>query len=102
VLVIPFVITVDRNTIYRIISNTSNSYIWLMIVIKLQQLARKHGIENAYQFQKFTGFPPSQAANLWKANWSYIKNTNLNKLCNLFNCTPNDILEFTPDEEPEN
>jgi DNA-binding Xre family transcriptional regulator len=86
------------NTSYGIISNTANRYIWLMIEIKLQQVAKKFGIENAYQFQKYTGFPPSQAARLWKEKWARINNNNLDKLCNLFKCTPNDILEFTPDD----
>jgi len=70
-----------------------------MIEIKLREVAAKFGIENAYQFQKFTGFPPSQAARLWKENWCHLKNSNLDKICNLFKCTPNDIFKFTPDPE---
>jgi DNA-binding Xre family transcriptional regulator len=68
-----------------------------MIEIKLRQIAEKFNVKNGYQLQKFTGLPPSQAANLWKGNWKNSNLKTLNMLCNLFKCTPNDLLEFTPD-----
>ena len=70
-----------------------------MIKVKIREVAEKHGIKKAYQLQKLTGFLPSKAANLWKAEWQLADLETLNTLCNLFGCTPNDILEFTPDEE---
>ncbi len=72
-----------------------------MIEIKIQEVAAKFNINNAYQLQNFTGFPPSQAAHLWKGNWKVADLKTLNTLCNLFECTPNDILKFTPDNSDE-
>lgn len=72
-----------------------------MIKVKIREVAKKFNIENAYQLQKHTGFLPSKAANLWRAEWRLADLETLNTLCNQFKCTPNDILEFTPDEEEE-
>ena len=70
-----------------------------MIIVRIKEVAEKHGVKNAYQLQKLTGFLPSKAANLWKSDWKLADLGTLNTLCNLFNCTPNDLLEFTPDKE---
>lgn len=72
-----------------------------MIHVRLHEVAAKFNIKNAYQFQVFTGFYPSMAASLWKGNWKQADLKTLNILCNLFKCTPNDLLEFTPDPEEE-
>jgi DNA-binding Xre family transcriptional regulator len=72
-----------------------------MIKVKIQEIARKHNVTNAYQLQNATGFYPSKAANLWKGEWKKADLETLNTLCNLFKCMPNDILEFTPDEVEE-
>jgi DNA-binding Xre family transcriptional regulator len=69
-----------------------------MIKVKIREIAAKFNITNAYQLQNFTGFYPSKAANLWKGNWQKADLDTLNTLCNLLKCTPNDLLEFTPDE----
>lgn len=70
-----------------------------MIVIRLRDVAKKSGIENAYQLQKLTGITEAQAYKLWKEKWGSIYPKTLNTLCNALKCTPNDLLEFTPDEE---
>jgi DNA-binding Xre family transcriptional regulator len=72
-----------------------------MITVNLRQIAENAGIKTAYQLQNFTGFPPSQAARLWKGNWANANIKTLNTLCNLFKCSPNDILVFTPDPEEQ-
>lgn len=73
----------------------------LMIKVKIKEVGERMGINNAYQLEKITGFYPSKAAHLWKGEWVRADLDTLNTLCNLFNCTPNDILEFTPDESEE-
>lgn len=73
-----------------------------MIKVKIREIAENHNITTAYQLQVFTGFYPDKAAYLWKGDMKRADLGTLNTLCNLFKCTPNDILEFTPDEEPEN
>lgn len=70
-----------------------------MIKVRLKEVARKHGIKNGYQFQKFTGYSTSMANNLWKKEWKFASLKTLNNLCNLLECTPNDLLEFKPDPE---
>lgn len=70
-----------------------------MIIVRIKEVAEQYGIKNAYQLQVFTGFYPSMSASLWKGEWKQADLKTLNTLCNLFKCTPNDILEFTPDEE---
>lgn len=66
------------------------------IKIIIQEVAKRSGIKNAYQLQKQTGFHPSKAANIWNEKWRNIDLYTLNTLCNVLNCTPNDILQFTP------
>lgn len=72
-----------------------------MIQVKIQEIARSFNITNAYQLQKFTGFPPAMAARLWKGKWKVADLKTLNTLCNLFGCTPNDLLEYTRDKVEE-
>ena len=70
-----------------------------MIVIRLREVAKKSGVETAYQLQKLTGIQNSQAYKLWKEDWGSIYPKTLNTLCNALKCTPNDLMEFRPDEE---
>lgn len=69
-----------------------------MIVVKIQEIAKKRGINNGYQFQRLTGFPPGMAARIYKGQWKRIDLKTLNEVCNHLKCRPEDILEFTPDE----
>jgi DNA-binding Xre family transcriptional regulator len=70
-----------------------------MIRPRLHEIARKNGITNAYQFQKASGFPNSMAYYLWQREWQSVNLKTLNTLCTIFKCTPNDLLEFTPDPD---
>lgn len=70
-----------------------------MIKVKIQEIAQKFNIKNAYQLQNLTGFYPDKAKHIWKGEWKRADLETLNALCNVFKCTPNDILVFTPDEE---
>lgn len=70
-----------------------------MIVVKIQEAAKSAGITTAYQLQKFSGFPPGMAARIFKGDWQRIDLSTLNTICNVLDCTPNDILEFVKDEE---
>jgi DNA-binding Xre family transcriptional regulator len=73
--------------------------IWGMIQTRLHEIAAKFDIKNAYQFQKFTGVAQATAYGLWKKDWTFVNLKTLNTLCNLFSCTPSDLLDFTPDPE---
>jgi DNA-binding Xre family transcriptional regulator len=72
-----------------------------MIIVKIQEVAKAKGITTGYQFQRISGFPPAMAARIFKGNWTRIDTKTLNAVCNVLKCTPNDILEFTPDELEE-
>ncbi len=58
----------------------------------IRKAANKMGVKNAYQFQKVTGFSSSLSCLLWKDDLNRIDLRTLNTLCNLFDCTPNDII----------
>lgn len=70
-----------------------------MIRSQLRVVASKFGIRNAYQLQEFTGFSPSMSYSLWRDDWKRADLKTLNTLCNLFKCTPNDLLEYKADPE---
>lgn len=70
-----------------------------MIKVKLREVCKKYNVKNAYQLQKLTGYPPGMAARLWREDWTAANLETLNTLCNLLGCTPNDLLNYTPDKE---
>jgi DNA-binding Xre family transcriptional regulator len=70
-----------------------------MIVVKIQQVAKSRGIKTSYQLQKLTGWPPGMTSRLWKGDWTHTYIKTLNTLCTVLKCTPNDLLEFTPDPD---
>ena len=70
-----------------------------MIKVDIQKVAKKAGINTAYQFQKISYFTPGMAARIFKGNWKRIDVATLNTICNVLQCTPNDILKFTPDAD---
>lgn len=72
-----------------------------MIKVKIREIAEKFDIKTAYQLEKVTGFFPSKCSYLWKGEWKRTDLATLNTLCNIFKCTPNDLLEFAPDPEDE-
>lgn len=70
-----------------------------MILVKIQEVAKNVGITTAYQLQKYSGFPPGMAARIFKGEWQRIDLSTLNTLCNVLECTPNDILDYRKDDE---
>ena len=68
-----------------------------MIRSKLHEVAARNQIYNGYQFVKATGLPNSQGYYLWDMEWKRVDLKTLDLLCNVFECTPNDLLDFTPD-----
>jgi DNA-binding Xre family transcriptional regulator len=70
-----------------------------MIVVRIKEVANKKGVKSGYQFQKLTGFAPAMAERVYNGNWRRIDTKTLNTICNALNCTPNEILHFTPDPE---
>lgn len=69
-----------------------------MIKITIKKAAKNAGITSGYQLQKKTGFDVSMANRIWQGKWKRLDLKTLNSLCNFLHCTPNDILQHTPDK----
>ncbi len=65
-----------------------------MMKIKIAETAEKHGVKSAYGLQKALNISPTIAARLWKGEFDKIGINTLEKLCEKFQCQPNDLLEY--------
>lgn len=70
-----------------------------MIVVNIKEAARRKGVTSSYKLQQVTGFDISMAARLWRGEWVQVHLKTLNTLCTALQCTPSDILKFTPDAD---
>ncbi len=64
-----------------------------MIKIKLQETARTRGLTTAYSLQKALNCSPTMASRLWNGRFKQIGIETIGKLCDLFDCQPNDLFE---------
>jgi putative transcriptional regulator len=62
------------------------------IHLNLRKLAKAAGIKNAHQLVKATGFSVSTAYALWTEKAQGIEFATLDKLCQVLNCQPGDLL----------
>jgi DNA-binding Xre family transcriptional regulator len=69
--------------------------------IKIKDVAYQHGIWSAYRLQCALECSPTMASRLWKEEFKQIGIGTLEKLCALFSCQPNDILEYQPSQVPQ-
>ncbi len=69
-----------------------------MITNKLSEIAGRKRIKMS-EIARMTDIGYSTIQRLYNNQVSRIEFDVLNKLCNYLECTPNDILEFTPDKE---
>ncbi len=67
-----------------------------MIKNKLSEILGRKRI-NMSELSRISGISYSTAKNLYYDKTKGIEYDTLNKLCNYLECTPNDILEYTPD-----
>jgi excisionase family DNA binding protein len=65
-----------------------------MIKIKISDIAKKNGLENAYALQKALKCSPTMASRLWKGEFKQIGVETIDNLCELLNCAPSDLLVF--------
>jgi DNA-binding Xre family transcriptional regulator len=73
-----------------------------MLVYNLERIYKARGIEKPYAFFKSKGYSDSFAAKLNKGIVTGMKLATLEKLCEMLNCTPHDLLEWEPDKESMN
>lgn len=70
-----------------------------MIRVAIREAAEKRGITTAYQLMKAAKIQPSVAAKWWSNEFDKIAINTLDKLCDVLDCTPNDLLVYTPKKE---
>lgn len=67
-----------------------------MIKNKLSEIAGRKRLKIS-EISRMTGIGYSIVQRLYNNEVGRIEFDTLNRLCNFFECTPNDIFEFTPD-----
>jgi len=68
-----------------------------MIYFNVKRVLKLRGIENPYKFLTKNGFVSQTATNLANNQIGHIKPEQMEKLCLLLHCTPNDLFEWQPD-----
>jgi DNA-binding Xre family transcriptional regulator len=69
-----------------------------MLIYNLESIYKARGILKPYAFFKSKGFSDSFAAKLNKGKVTGMKLSTLEKVCEMLNCTPHDLLEWEPDQ----
>ena len=67
-----------------------------MLSLNLQPIFKARGIEKPYSYLVSAGFPSYTAHNLLNAKTVTFRLSHIDKLCSLLNCTPNDLVVWTP------
>ncbi len=62
--------------------------------IKIAEIAVQHGFKNAYALQNALKCSPTMAARLWSGEFKQIGIETIEKLCELFQCSPNDLFGY--------
>lgn len=66
------------------------------IILKVKEVAESNGITNAHQLQQSLGVAPMVARRLWKGELTKFDLGTLERLCEKFDCQPNDLMEYLP------
>ena len=82
---------------YNMISNPKN-YLKIMLIYNLERIFKARGIESPFSFFRSKGFSERYSAKLKKGKVTGMKLETLEKLCEILNCTPHDLLEWEPDK----
>jgi len=69
-----------------------------MLDFNIKRLFDQRGIDKPYTFLVKRGFVAQTATNLANNQVGYIKPAQMEKLCLLLNCTPNDLFDWRPDK----
>ncbi|QQS36692.1 MAG: helix-turn-helix transcriptional regulator [Ignavibacteriales bacterium] len=68
-----------------------------MLTYNLNKLFAQRAIKNKIAFLTKNGFDKQTAARIIRNKFSALKLTQIEKLCLALHCTPNDIIQYTPD-----
>ena len=69
-----------------------------MLQINLSRIFKARGIDQPYKFLVQNGFVPFTAHKYKNGKVEHIRLDHIEKLCVILNCTPNDLLEWRPDD----
>jgi len=70
-----------------------------MIKLNIERMIRMRGHSNPLRYLQEQGFPYRVCYLMLKGSVKLIKFNQLEHLCRLLHCTPNDLLEWVPKEE---
>jgi DNA-binding Xre family transcriptional regulator/predicted DNA-binding transcriptional regulator AlpA len=69
-----------------------------MITIKIADIARTKGHSNAYALQNALKCSPTMASKLWKGTFKQIATGTIDRLCDLLDCEPSNLIVYTSDK----
>jgi DNA-binding Xre family transcriptional regulator len=70
-----------------------------MIIYNFSRIFKARGIDKPFSYLVKTGFSSNAASRIANSNISTFNLTFVEKLCKLFQCTPNDLLEWVPTDQ---
>lgn len=70
-----------------------------MLTYNLQPLFSQRAIKNKVAYLIKAGFNKQTAARIIRNKFSALKLSQIERLCLALHCTPNDIIEYTPDPQ---
>jgi DNA-binding Xre family transcriptional regulator len=64
---------------------------FIMVRLRIQEIAQERGITTAYQLQKLMEVPPMTASRLWKGEMEMVALKTIDALCEALSCEPGDL-----------
>lgn len=68
-----------------------------MIASRIRAVAESRGLTSSYQLQHALGIAPTVAVRLWRNEVTRFSLETLNKLCEVLECQPGDLLVYEAD-----
>ena len=75
-----------------------NGRLWRMIRIKISELLGKHKMSQA-ALARATSIRPATVSKMYYEESKRLDISQLNRICNVFNCEISDLLEYIPDDK---
>lgn len=75
-----------------------NGRLWHMIRIKIAELLGKHKMSQA-ALARATSIRPATISKMYYEESKRVDISQLNRICNVFNCEISDLLEYIPDDK---
>jgi DNA-binding Xre family transcriptional regulator len=69
-----------------------------MLYLNIKRVMRLRGVDEHYRFLVNLGFVPATAKNFLRGQVTLIRLEQIETLCVALNCTPNDLLQWRPNQ----